>query len=359
MIENTRRSMVMVQATVAAVALALIGADVAAAQLRGAAGANSDRIQRRNGADVGEIKGMTALGVTIAKSGVDTTVPAEEIRSIRFAGEPSELNAARIAAAAGRPREAYDASIAAAKTGPKRPEVMAEAQFLAASSQAAMAFAGQESLDAAAGAMKAFLGQQRTNYHIPAAIELYGDLLVRAGKYDEARTEFAKLAKAKSKYFEARSHLLLGQAWQAEGDAAKALAEFDLALAATTGEPIMQSVKLAATLDRAVSQAAAGDPKQAAAALGKIIAGAAADDAELLARAYNALGEACQKSGDVQGALYAYLHVDLLLADVGDEHARALSQLAKLWKTAGQPARASDAAERLAEKYPNSRWAGE
>ncbi|MBX3424474.1 MAG: hypothetical protein KF688_02230 [Pirellulales bacterium] len=337
------------------------GAWVALMGVVGQASAQStaDRIQRRNGSDTGEITAVTPLGVTISKSGVESTVPAEEIRSIRFAGEPTELNTARTALAAGRYRDAYGAAVAAAKTNPRRAEVLAEAQFLAAASQAALALAGQEELPEAVAAVRGFLAQHRSSYRIPAAIELYGDLLLRDGQYAAARDEYAKLAKAKNEYYAAKSHHLVGRAWQAEGDATKALTEYDQALAGAPPGQLGAPIRLAATLDRAVSQAAAGDPKQAAATIGKIISAAGDEDEQVLARAYNALGDAYQRSGDAQGALFAYLHVDLLFATSGDEHARALSQLAKLWKTAGQESRGRDAADRLAKSYPDSRWAGE
>ncbi|MCA9236359.1 MAG: hypothetical protein KDA44_12875 [Planctomycetales bacterium] len=337
----------------ASLMLALAIAGPAAAQ------GTVDRIQRRNGVDSGTISAVTPLGVTISKSGVESTVPVEEIRSVRYAGEPNELNSARIAAAAGRYRDAYDQSLQLAKSGITRPEIMADVQFLAASSQAALALAGQEDLDKALTAVRGFLAQQRSSYHLPEAIELYGDLLLRSGQYEGARGEYAKLAKAKSDYFELRSALLLGRAWQAEGKQTEALAEFDKVLAARGGGALIEPLKLAATLDKAVSQAAAGDTQQATVAIGKIIAAADAEDEELLARAYNALGDAYQKSGDVQGAVFSYLHVDLLLNNVGDAHAKALSQLAKLWKSAGHEDRGRDAAERLLAKYPESRWAGD
>ena len=61
-----------------------------------------DRIRRRTGVDSGKITDMSVLAVTISKGGVESDVPVEEIRSIRFAGEPSELNSARSAISRGR-----------------------------------------------------------------------------------------------------------------------------------------------------------------------------------------------------------------------------------------------------------------
>ena len=54
-------------------------------------------------------------------------------------------------------------------------------------------------------------------------------------------------------------------------------------------------------------------------------------------------------------ALYAYLHTDLLFSKEKDEHARALAQIAQLWRPQlNRPDRAEEALERLKQEYPRS-----
>ncbi len=106
-----------------------------------------------------------------------------------------------------------------------------------------------------------------------------------------------------------------------------------------------------------MSQAAAGQVKEATAAISDIIAKAPPEDAPLLARAYNALGDCYLQSKDPRGALFAFLHVDLLYSQEAESHAKALHELIPLWKNVGRDSRAQEAAEKLAEKYPGSRWA--
>jgi hypothetical protein len=106
-----------------------------------------------------------------------------------------------------------------------------------------------------------------------------------------------------------------------------------------------------------VSQAAAGQVKEATAAIGDIIAKAKPEDAELLARAYNALGDCYLQSKDPRGALFAFLHVDLLYSQEAEAHAKALHELVPLWKNVGRDSRSQETARKLAEKYPGSRWA--
>ncbi len=315
-----------------------------------------DRIRRQNGVDSGKITAITPLGVTITKGAVESTIPSEDIESITYAGEPSDLAAARNAILAGRTQDALDALAKLPADGSRRDEIAADVEFYTALAKAQLALAGGAP-EAALTEVRGFMARRNKSFHIPQSIELLGDLLAASGQYASARAEYSKLAKARSPYFELKSALLLGRAWQAEGDHAKALAEFDKVLASTERTPLIEPVRLATTLDRAVSQAAGGKVDESTAAIGEIIAKADPEDAELQARAYNALGDCYLKSGDPRGALFAFLHVDLLFHQEAEAHAKALHELVALWKTAGRDTRSQEAAQQLAEKYPGSRWA--
>ncbi len=316
-----------------------------------------DRIRRQNGVDSGKITAITPLGVTINKGAVQSTVASEDIESISLAGEPTELTSARNALQAGRPQEALDALAKLPADGTRREEVAAEVEFYTVAAKAQLALAGQGAPEAASTEVRGFIARRNKSFHIPQSIELLGDLFTAARQYGNARTEYAKLAKARSPYYELKSSLLLGRAWQAEGDHAKALAQFDKVLASTERTPLIEPLRLAATLDRAVSQATGGNVEESAAAIGEIIGKADAEDGKLLARAYNALGDCYLKSGDSRAALFAFLHVDLLHHQDAEAHAKALHELVSLWKIAGRETRSQEAAQQLAEKYPNSRWA--
>ena len=316
-----------------------------------------DRIRRHNGVDSGKITATTPLGVTISKSGVESTIPAEEIETVTFAGEPAELNSARNALLAGRPQDALEALAKVDAGAVRREEILADLDYYSTLAKARLALAGNGDPAAASNDVRSFMSKRSKSFHIPEAIELLGDLLGAAGQHAAARGEYAKLAKAKSPYYELKSALLVGRTYQAEGDHAKAQAEFAKVLASTDDGAQIAPLKLAATLDGSVSQAATGQVKEATAAIGEIIAKAEPEDDELLARAYNALGDCYLQSNDPRGALFAFLHVDLLYSQDGDAHAKALHELIPLWKNVGRDSRSDEAAQKLAEKYPGSRWA--
>ena len=316
-----------------------------------------DRIRRRTGVDTGQITDVSVLAVTISKSGVESKVPVEEIRTIYFAGEPAELSTARSALDRGRWADARAALGKIDRDQLSRPELVQEVEYLDLECQARLALTGGGDLGGAVRLANDFLARHRSSYRVSSAIELLGDLYLANGQEDEARGQYAKLAKAPATYFQARSALLLGRLLQQTGKHSEALAEFDRALAAAKGNPAAQPLELEATLDRAISRSATGEVAEATGVVKEIITQANAEDIELLATAYNALGDCYLQSDKPKAARDAFLHVDVLFSAAADQHAKALYELSRLWNELGQPQRAREAKQRLQDQYPVSRWA--
>jgi len=316
-----------------------------------------DRIRRYQGSDSGKIVSMNVLGVTISKGGVETEVPAEQIRSIYLAREPRALNLARLAAYSGRYNEALTKLGEIELDDVDRDEILQEISYYTVYCKTHIALAGQGSLRQAAKEVTDFLAEHGRSFHTPAAIELLGDLLLAHGKYDAARTQYEKLAKATAPYYKARSALLTGRAFQAEQKHVEAIGRFDQVLQAAKNDTPGEALRLEATLDKVVSQSATGGVKQAAETIKKIIQETKPDNAKLLARAYNTLGDCYLQSGDQRAALEAFLHVDLLFHSSAAAHAKALHELAELWKSLGNEQRAQETTDKLQNRYPKSRWA--
>lgn len=313
-----------------------------------------DRVVQLNGMDSGKVASTSVLGVVLERGGVDKKIPAEQIVSVYYAGEPSQLNAARLAIDSGRYQEAIELLEQVSSDELDRELVETEHQFLTTLAVARQSLARSSDLERAVEDVKGFLTANRSSFHVPAAIELLGDLYVALQQYDQARTQYAKLSKAPSAYYKLKSAILTGRALQAAGNHEEALAQFEEVLQSSETGPAIEPIRLAATMESAVSRAATGGGGQAAAAIHQIIAAADPEDADLLARAYNALGEAELTAGNPQAALFAFLHVDLLYSSASAEHAQALKRLAELWKELGHPDRAEDAAQRLSENYPTN-----
>ena len=188
-----------------------VGPSVAMAQ------GSLDRILRRNGSNSGEITKITSQEVVISRGGVESRVPAEEIRSVYFAGEPANLNRARLAVAGGELNEAVRLLGGIDRQGIDRDEILQDLDFYQALCSAKLALAGQGNLDEATRQVARFLSQHRSSFHVPEAIELSGDLLLSGGKDEQAHKQYALLAKARSPIYKMRAALLLGRLLQRQG----------------------------------------------------------------------------------------------------------------------------------------------
>jgi tetratricopeptide (TPR) repeat protein len=320
---------------------------------------SSDRIRRRTGSDTGRITGMSVLAVTISKGGVESEVPVGEIRSIRFGGEPSELNTARSAISRGRLEDAA-AALGKVKQGDiSREEIVQELEYLLLEVEAKIALSGRGGLDKAIALASDFKAKHGRNYHVSSVIEMLGDLYLADGDAVEALRQYAKLAKADAPYFQARSAILTGKVLQQQGKHAEALVKFEQALQAAQGSPAAQSQQLEASLHRAISQSASGDVDEATSVVKEIITQADDKDTKLLATAYNALGDCYLQSDRPKAARDAFLHVDVLFNSASDQHAKALYELSRLWESLGQRQRAREAKSRLLNEYAASRWANQ
>ncbi len=323
----------------------------------GFAQSGNDRIQRRNGTDYGKISSIKALTVTISKRGVESSVAVEEIRGIHFAGEPTQLNSARLATQKGHYKQALEILHKISGKNIQREAIVQEIDFLRIFCTAKLAIGGQGSLEEASTLVSDFLANSRTSYHLTEMVELSGDLSVAKGNYDSARKNYARLTRAPSAYFKTRAAILIGSTFQVEGSHAEAIVEFEKAIQLAGNNAAASSQRAEAILRRAVSHAAMGQVESSTVAINTVVAEANANDEPLLAQAYNALGECYLHADKKKLARNAFLHVDLLFASVHEEHAKALYQLSQLWPTLGHPQRAADARERLKHDYQASPWA--
>lgn len=316
-----------------------------------------DRVRRRTGVDTGTITKVSALEVTIEKNGVEKKIPVEEIVSVYYSNQPQQLKAADQALLRGRPEDALAALEKVDRSTVSRDEVLQELDYLALRAKDNLALSGKSSLRTIIKQAEEFLSKNRSSYHVSDVIELLGQAQLAAGEPDEALKQFRKLAKAPSKFFQARSSILIGRVLQQQGNHKEALAEFEKALKAVGDNAASESERFKATLFRAVSQSALGEVESATTTVKDIIKQADSKATDVLAAAYNALGDCYLQSEKQKAARDAFLHVDLLFHSASEQHAKALYELSRLWTALGHDNRASEARERLLKDYPSSRWA--
>src|SRR3954447_2414344 len=320
--------------------------------------AAADRIRLVRGSDTGEVSEMSPSEIAINKGKPGSrTIAVNQIRSIQFEGEPTELSQARVSAGNGAFAKAAQLLQKVDASGVQRDFIKQDIEYYKAYIAARLALAGDGQITDARRQLNAFVRSYPNNYHYLDASEMMGDLLMAAGRFDSAEKQYAALAQVPWPDYKMRAAVALGRSLQAQNKHPEAIKQFDAALALPDEGADAQNQKLAATLGRAVSFAETGKPEEAIGIIQKVIQDADPQQKELHARAYNALGVCCEKANKTKDALFAFLHVDVLYNTVPEAHAEALSHLVSLWKAVGHDERSREARETLQQKYAGSRWA--
>lgn len=318
----------------------------------------ADKVRLVRGSESGEVSETTPLEVTLNRGGPNSrTIAVNQIRSIAFDGEPSELTQVRLNVANGAFAKAQQLLDKVDAGQVRRDLAKQDLEFYQAYVAGKLAQSGVGEVLDAGRKLNAFVRSYPNNYHYLEAVELMGDLLMISGRYEPAQKQYAELAKAPWPDYKMRAAVAIGRSLQAQNKHAEAIQQFDSALAVSDEGADARNQKLAATLGKSVSLAETGKLDDAVAAIEKIIQDADPQQKELHARAYNALGTCYEKANKTKDALFAFLHVDVLYNTVPDAHAEALFHLIPLWKAIGQDERARETREQLQKRYADSRWA--
>ncbi|MEM6798884.1 MAG: hypothetical protein AAF589_05165 [Planctomycetota bacterium] len=319
--------------------------------------AQNDSVRTTKGTEAGEVEKMSAVGVTLKRGSVSKNIPVSEIESVRFADEPSELTQARVNARNGGYRTALNKLSGVNAAGIVNPYIKQELAFYKAYCQARLALLGEEDLTAAGRDLNTFRQNGKQNFHYLQAVELLGDLLASSGRYSQAEKMYAEVAKAPFPAYKVRANVLVGRSLQGQDKHAEAIQRFEAAIRLGGEDAEEKSQQLEAQLGKAVSLAATGKIGQGVKLVQQVLAAADPAQDRLLARAYNALGACYVQGGKSKDALFAFLHVDLLFANVPESHAEALYHLVALWQETGKPQESKQAREKLETRYASSAWA--
>ncbi|GAB6165383.1 hypothetical protein JCM19992_13830 [Thermostilla marina] len=312
-----------------------------------------DTIKTESDTLTGRIVAMTANEVTLDQSGVQQKVPVNKIESISFGGdEPAALRTIRTYVSEGRFQDAQSALERIQVSSVSRPEVKEEIAFLSAYVAARVALESGGSIAEAGQQMAAFESGSPNNWHHWEAARIVGDLLMAVDKPETAESYYAKLAQAPWPEYKLESNVLVGWAKLAAGKPSEAAAAFDAAVQLAGQVPGADRLGVMANIGKAQCLAEEGKTDEALAILEPILARPdLADDVELAARTYNAIGTAYRKANKPKDAVLAFLHVDLLYSQFAQGHITALENLVQLWPQLQRPDRAARAAEILRQRY--------
>jgi len=305
---------------------------------------------------LGEIQSIKRYEVLVKERDNERTVPAGDIESVQFEGEPKELLKARSELKNGQFEAASKSLMGVELPANVRPEIRAEYHFLRALAATRLALAGEGSVNDAGALMSAFLRENKESFHYTQASELLAELLLADGKPARAEPFFAQVAKAPWPEAKLTGAVGQGRAWQAQGKFDLAQKAFERGLATEGDGPKLETLRLEAPLGQAVCLAQAGEAERGIKLIEDVLTKAPADDTLLHAKAYNRLGDCYRLAKSPREAVLAYLHVDLVYFQNADAHAEALANLSRLWGELNRPDRASAAAALLRERYPRSPW---
>jgi tetratricopeptide (TPR) repeat protein len=315
--------------------------------------AQADRIYPLSGNMVsGKITDVKPDGVTIESGSNKQTIAVDQIQKIMYEGDPAPLTKGREFALDGQWEQALDELKQVELEKVTRDLVKADATYYLAASESHLALVGRGSTSEAAKKMLAFAGAYPQSIHFYDAAKLLGDLAVSMGIFDKADQYYKALAKSPSPDLKIESVYLTGLAKLRQGKAADAQADFDKVIGASVQSTIAARLQTLSKAGRAVALSQQGKGDEGLKLVETLISELNTADSEMASRIYNAQGASFEATGDVQGAVMAYLHTHLMFSGQADAHAEALSHLVQLWTKVGKPDRAAEAREELQQRYP-------
>jgi tetratricopeptide (TPR) repeat protein len=309
---------------------------------------------------LGRVVSITAQQIDLEQSSggaLAKQIPVNEIVFILFEDEPRQLAQARKHVMDGQYEEAQTALDKIDATGAKNKNIAIEIEYTKALCAARLALAGSGSVVEAGKQMYAFIRTNPTSYHYLEACELEGDLLAANRAYDKAETFYGHLAQAPWPDYKMRAKAALGRALLAQNKIAEASKAFDEVVSSDASGPLAEQQRMLAQLGKARCLAASQKADQAIKMVESIITKIDADNIEMHARAYNALGMALRRAYKPKEALLAFLHVDLLYNTMPDAHAEALANMVELFTELHKADHARRARATLEEHYKGSPWA--
>jgi tetratricopeptide (TPR) repeat protein len=300
----------------------------------------------------GQVQSESPNEVVVQLGGTTTSVPTDQIQSIRYDGQSASFALAEARESSGQLAEAAELFKKAAADSAGKPFPLQAALFREAEVLTDLALVEPDRVKEAKDKLAAFVRTYSTGRHIAGVRECQARLQLHTGDLAEAETSIAALAKLPRG--DERAAVLRTKILGKQGKHADAIAQLDKLIASS---PKGTERQRAAVLAKAENLAAMKQFSEAETLLHEVIAGTPPEDAANQAPAYNTLGDCLRAANRPKDALFAYLHTDLLYSKSKEEHPRALHHIAELYRLLKQDGRADEFAQRLKQEYPRSPWA--
>ncbi len=299
----------------------------------------------------GQVTSESPTEVVVQLGATNTSVPTDQIASIRYDGQSAAFPLAESRENGGQLAEAAELFKKAAAESDGKPFPHQAALFREAQVLTELAMIEPDRMKDAKDKLAKFVQTYATGRHIVAARACQARLQLFANDFAGAEATIAALAKLPRATEQAavlRTKILAKQ-----GKHEAAIAELDRLIATyPKGTERMRAAQLA----KAENLAGAKKYKEAESLLRDVILATPPEDAAAQAPAYNTLGDCLRAANRPKDALLAYLHTDLLYSKDKEEHPRALHHIVALFRQLKQDGRADEFSVRLKQEYPRSHW---
>ncbi len=300
----------------------------------------------------GQVQSESSTEVVVLLGGTTTSVPTDQIQSIRYDGQSANFQLAEAREASGQLAEAADLFKKAATESAGKPFPVEAAQFREAEVLTDLALIEPDRVKEAKDKLARFAQAHPVSRHLAGVRACQARLQLHAGDIAGAEAAIAELAKLPRGA--ERAAVLRTKILGKQGKHDEAIAQLDKLIA---GYPKNSERRRAALLAKAENLAAMKQFSEAETLLHEVIQGNPPEDAAAQAPAYNTLGDCLRAANRPKDALFAYLHTDLLYSKDKEEHPRALFRVVELYRVLKQDGRAEEFALRLKQEYPRSPWA--
>ncbi|MDR2704954.1 MAG: tetratricopeptide repeat protein, partial [Planctomycetaceae bacterium] len=232
-----------------------------------------------------------------------------------------------------------------------KPEMKQDFDYFTAAAKAKSALAGSSNIADAEKSLLDFVKNNKNSYHYYEICELYGDLMVQAGKFDDAKKSYAALTKAPWSEYSLKATVSLGMAEITEKKIDSARKNFETVIKSEDHSEAAERLKSIANIGLALCLTSEKKYDDAIKMLEEIAKNSGSEDSVFQSLVYNSLGSTYEQASKPRDAILAYMHTDILFSSARSEHIKALQELSKLWKQVKRNERAEETDKRLKSLY--------
>ena len=315
---------------------------------------NSD--SRRLTGTVSDVSRVEVVLNFSAKNKAPLHIPANDIREIKWNGEPPDLTLMRAAERKElleKALEGYEKYFEEVDSSQKNLKI--DLSYHIARVKAKLALEDKQNIDEAISLLENYRQKNQEHYSFYEGLVLLNKLYQKKGSSEKVSEISALIAQAPWQEFRETGIIDKGFALLKEGQIDQAMDIFD-GIIRDYRTKKSNSISLQAELGMANCYMQKEDYSKAEEMIYSIIDQALPEEEQVLSKTFLLQGKMYSSMNMPRDALLSYLRIDLIFSQQPKAHEEALFHLAELWKQMGNDIKASEYSEKLKKEYPDSQW---